>query len=200
MHIEIHYLPSMEYVSLLLKSETIIFEAFENFPKQTYRNRCKILSANGLLPLVVPIQHSNGNKIVMKEVQIDYSQPWQKQHKGAIQAAYGKSAFFEHISPLFFEVYDKKSKYLLDLNIELLNVIFKVIGKPFNYTLSSDFESIESPVYNLVHPKRKIITNEYRYRQCFGTEFVESLSVLDCLMNHGRKSLDILGRIEIEQI
>lgn len=197
MHIEIHYLPSMEYVSLLLKSETIIFEAFENFPKQTYRNRCKILTANGVLPLIVPVKHRNGEKVLMKEVEIDYSQNWQKQHLGAMQAAYGKSAFFEHIFPLFLKVYEKKSKYLLDLNIELLKIVFKVIGKPFEFNLTSDFESVDSSNYNLVHPKKEIKTDDYRYRQCFGTEFVKNLSVLDCLMNHGRNSLEILNSIEM---
>ena len=199
MHIESHYLPSIEYVSLLLKSDEIVFESFENFQKQTYRNRCKILTSNGVESLVIPVKHVKGQKVLMKDVQIDFEQNWQKQHLGAIQAAYGKSAYFEYIFPLFSQVYEKKSKYLLDLNIELLKVIFKILGKSFHFNLSSDFIAQSSNVYNLIHPKQEIIRSEYRYRQCFGTEFVCGLSVLDLIMNEGRESNQILTTLQIEQ-
>ncbi len=201
MHIEIHYLPSIEYISLLLQKEMIYFEQFESFSKQTYRNRCKILSANGELNLVIPTIHQNGSKVLMKDLQIDYTQSWQRQHIGAIQAAYGKSAYYEYFAPLFFDVYQKKSKYLLDLNIELLEVIFKILGKKLSFELTEDFVSKNSNFYNLISPKKKLLSSsQYAYRQCFGTEFVGSLSVLDLLMNCGRESVQVLSNIKFEQI
>ncbi len=201
MHIEIHYLPSIEYISLLCNQEEVIFEQFESFPKQTYRNRCKILGANGVQNLVVPIQHAKNGKILCKDVQIDYSQTWQRQHVGAIQAAYGKSAYYEYFAPLFFDLYQKKSKYLLDLNIELLEVIFKIIGRKLSFKLSEDFESLESSFYNFISAKRSVVnTSTYSYRQCFGEEFVPNLSVLDLLMNCGRESGQVISSIKFEQI
>jgi hypothetical protein len=47
MHIEIQYLPCLEYVSLLIHSNHVEFEVMENFPKQTFRNRTFLLGANG---------------------------------------------------------------------------------------------------------------------------------------------------------
>lgn len=201
MHIEIHYLPSIEYVSLLLKNDKICIEQFESFPKQTYRNRCSILTANGVQHLVIPIQHASGKKIVTKDVTIDYSQNWQKQHIGTLQAAYGKAAYFEYFAPLIFDIYQKKSKYLLDLNIDLLNLIGKILGKRFDLSLTDNFESIDSAYYNLISPKKNVLKgSHYDYRQCFGTEFVRSLSVIDLLMNTGREGLQIVSGIEFEQI
>jgi len=199
MHIEIHYLPSIQYISLLLKQEKVCFEVFENYPKQTYRNRAKILTANGVENIIVPTMHQSGHKIFTKDVRIDYSQNWQKQHLGALQAAYGKSAFYEYFMPLFLDVYQKKSKFLLDLNIDLLLTIFKIIGKRVDFCYSDTFESDGANWFNRITPKKELIVkHKFNYRQCFGTEFVGDLSVIDLLMNEGRDAVSILSRIEFE--
>jgi len=199
MHIEIHYLPSIQYLSLLLKQEKVCFEVFENYPKQTYRNRAKILTANGVENIIVPTMHQSGHKIFTKDVCIDYSQNWQKQHLGALQAAYGKSAFYEYFMPLFLEVYQKKSKFLLDLNIDLLLTIFKIVGKRVDFSYSDTFESDGANWFNRITPKKELIVkHKFNYRQCFGTEFVGDLSVIDLLMNEGRDAVSILSRIEFE--
>jgi len=200
MHIELHYLPSIEYISLILQKEEIIFEIFENFPKQTFRNRCEILTSNGKLTLIIPQVHQHGIKTLTKDIQIDYSQNWQKQHLGAFQAAYGKSAYYEYFAPYLWNIFSKKQKFLVDLNIELLELIFKFLGSSCQFKFSSDFESKDSIYYNLIHPKvQKINVSDYSYQQCFGMEFVESLSVVDLVMNRGRDSLSILKSLNIEQ-
>ena len=71
MHIDIHYLPSLEYCSLIFSEATIEFEVFENFPKQTYRNRSYILGANGVELLSIPIIQGEIGKQLTKDVQID---------------------------------------------------------------------------------------------------------------------------------
>jgi hypothetical protein len=46
MHIDIQYLPSLEYCAVIFAESQIEFEVYEHFPKQTYRNRSYILGAN----------------------------------------------------------------------------------------------------------------------------------------------------------
>lgn len=200
MHIELHYLPSIEYYSLLIQQKEITFEIFENFQKQTYRNRCEILTSNGKLSLIVPQIHQHGTKLLTKEIQIDYTQNWQKQHLGAIQAAYGKSAYYEYFAPYLFNIFSKKQKYLVDLNIELLELVSKFSGGGFQYKFSNDFVSEGTDYFNLFNPKvSKTKVSEYSYQQCFGMEFVKGLSVIDLLMNCGRESLSLLKSLKIEQ-
>ncbi|MCD6178831.1 MAG: WbqC family protein, partial [Bacteroidales bacterium] len=56
------YFPPILHYAWLLKNQEISVEQFETFPKQTFRNRCVILSANGLQSLTVPVIKPNGAK------------------------------------------------------------------------------------------------------------------------------------------
>ena len=82
----IFYLPPISWFSIFLDGDNHIFlEQFENFPKQTYRNRTAIYGANGKLPLIIPIKH-NGKR-EMKDIEISYSEDWQKLHWKSIKTA-----------------------------------------------------------------------------------------------------------------
>ncbi|MHA8066140.1 WbqC family protein [Aquirufa sp. ROCK2-A2] len=197
MHIELHYLPSIEYFALIHSSSSIDFELEENFTKQTYRNRTHILGANGIEVLTVPIEHVSGQKQIIKDVKIDYSQDWMRRHIGGINAAYGKAPYFEYFEPLILHVFAKKNKFLVDLNIDFLNLVMKITGKALNFSFTHSFkDSVSDSYYNLINSKidwkQRGLYAEYPYRQCFGDNFVPNLSVLDLVMNHGRESNEIL--------
>lgn len=197
MHIDIHYLPSLEYCALIFSEASISFEVCENFPKQTYRNRSYILGANGKELLSVPVIHSSSAKQLTKDVQIDYSQDWIRRHRGAIQAAYGKAPYFEHVEPFIEQIFAKKSKFLVDLNIQFLNTIARFLQKKPQFLFTDSFQmGYVDSYWNVIDSKidftERNIYKAVPYRQCFGTEFVANLSVLDLIMNYGIESREIL--------
>lgn len=200
MRIEIHYLPSIEYLSLLLSQEQVQFEVHEHFQKQTYRNRALILGANGIETLTVPVQHLHAGKLLMKEVKIDYGQNWVRIHQGAIQAAYGKAPYFEYFEPYIRSIFEKKLNFLVDLNIEYIELFAKILGKKMNFSLTKSFEIEDKDVFwNCIKAKQdwreRKLYNEIAYPQCFGNTFQPNLSVLDLLMNQGRDANLILNQL-----
>jgi len=197
MHIELHYLPSLEYMTLLLQNPDLVFEVEENFPKQTYRNRCLILGANGVERLTVPVFHVSGEKVKSKDTKIDYSQNWVKQHQGAIQAAYGNAPYYEYFEPYLSQIFAKKRFFLVDLSIDLLSFTYRILDLPLSYSVTTEFGVFEGlSSYDQISAKKDWTQRSgylnKPYRQCFGTEFVPNLSVLDLLMNHGKESLTFL--------
>jgi hypothetical protein len=198
--IEPHYLGSVAQYAQLIKHDEVVFEIHQNFSKQSYKNRCYILTSQGTLPLTVPVKF--GNRTAFKDVKLDNSQAWVREHWGAIYSAYGKSPFFEYFSEYFKSAWDKKRDYLLDLNIDFMTICLKLLQNDIQYSFTDSFQpEIENSVNDLrevIHPKknlsdRKIFT-PHAYSQNFGNDFVSNLSILDLLFTQGQQSMQVLKK------
>ncbi len=199
--IELHYLPCIEFFTCLLQFEEIHLETRELYVKQTYRNRCHVLTANKVDRLTVPVLHSGG-KQVMGEVRIDYSQGWERTHWGCLQSAYGKSPFFEYYADELKAVYKNKPAYLCELNYALLSLCLKFLGikKTLAYTLSYQ-PHVKKALFDarsLINDKKGkdnfIFYKKVPYYQTFGNDFVPNLSIIDLLFNKGPEARQILAQ------
>jgi hypothetical protein len=186
------YFPPVSYISLVHSADKIWLEKEENYIKQTYRNRCRILSANGPVILTVPVLSSASSKTCIKDVRIDYSKRWQQIHIRAIKSAYSSSAFFEYYFDLAEKLINSRENYLLDLNDRSLEMVMKIAGisTPVEYT--SGFSPVRGEDFDFrysISPKKETPeTYSLReYFQVFGNKygFVPDLSVLDLIFNTG---------------
>ena len=120
--------PINNYVEII-KAESITFEVCDNFQKQTYRNRCYISSPNGRLMLNVPIKHNKvQERKKTKDTLIDYdTEDWVKKHLKSFQNSYQSSPYFEFFEDEISELYAKKFKYLIDLNLHTHELIFNAL-------------------------------------------------------------------------
>ena len=74
------YFPPVQYVAKIKECAEIWIEQYESYGKQSYRNRCDIMTANGVMTLSVPVMKGSSVKMLTKDVQVDYSTNWQKLH------------------------------------------------------------------------------------------------------------------------
>jgi hypothetical protein len=196
------YLGPVSYFSVLAQSTHVLIEQYDSYHKQTYRNRCRILAANGPLDLVIPVVKNSGNKTLVKDVQIDYSTHWQSNHWRSLISAYNSSPFFEYYAHLLEPFYNRKWKFLIDFNGELTKLVVELLQIELNVSLTDSFEKIcnhEVDLREAISPKQAFSTNGEPfifagYTQTFSEKFgfIPDLSVVDLLFNCGPDSERIL--------
>lgn len=197
------YFPPVHYMALISGADEISIEREENFLKQTYRNRCYILSANGPLVLSVPVLLGSFHKTAIKDIRIDYSKRWQQIHMRGISSSYKSSAFYLYYSDLVEKVIFGDYKYLIDLNMASLETAVRITGLTSRVSFTNTFEPVGNHDYDFrykISPKKKIpddIFNFKEYYQVFGNKsgFVPGLSILDLIFNAGPESDNYLRGI-----
>src|SRR5690554_1787135 len=199
--LSLHYLPCIEYFACFVKYDKILLEASENYTKQSYRNRCLIKSSQRIDILSVPVC-KDGRHIPIKEVRIDYSQGWVKDHWRGIQSAYGKSPYFEHYVDLFENVFKKSPTSLFDLNYELLTLCLDLLQIDAAMSFTVEYQqSTPNDVLDYrmrIHHKNSYQNNDILrqciYPQVFGSNFAENLSIIYLLFCEGPNSSHILNQ------
>jgi len=202
------YLPPIDYFRVIKRFQEWEIEQFENYQKQSYRSRCHIYSANGLLPLIIPVDRSCGLSLPIKEIRIDNSKEWQKQHWRAIVSAYNSTPYFEYFKDDLEPFYSKRFNFLFDFNTQLLRQLMDILGIKqeikFTGSFRNEFSDCREYDYcdfrNTIHPKRDLTQNQKeliltpvcengnnRYHQLFSEKFgfIDNLSIIDLIFNEG---------------
>jgi hypothetical protein len=195
----VFYLPPISWFSVFLNPENeIVFEQFESFPKQTYRNRTNIYGANGKLSLIIPIQH-NGKR-ELKEIEISHREDWRNLHWKSIKTAYQSSPYFEFYEDKFRKIFDLKEKYLLDFNLKGLEIIQQILKTEKAHSLNVEY--IKNPEeINFREKFSAKLPSEFEmeeYYQTFSDKlgFLNDLSILDLICNKGPESLTYIKNIK----
>jgi hypothetical protein len=194
------YFPPIEYMSLVVAGNDIFIEREETYLKQTFRNRCYILSSNGPMALSVPVLLGSFHKTQVKDIKIDYSKRWQQVHLRAITASYRSSAFYEYFFENIEKVILSNHIFLLDLNMHSLETIQKITGSAKKISFTSFFQPVtdaKNDFRYIINPKKKYFTYpaiNKEYYQVFGTKtgFIPGLSTIDLIFNLGAESLKYL--------
>lgn len=201
------YLAPISYYACLMHAPQVFVEQHEHYHKQTYRNRCRIVAANGVMDLSIPVVTCNNQAI--RKVEIDYSKPWQRQHWLSLEAAYRSTPFFEYYEDDLKPFYQQQDiKYLFDFNARLQQVICDLIDLHPQTILTQDFVTPEAAGFcssdvcldlrEAIHPKKNLPQmlhyHSHKYTQVFEQQlgFVADMSIVDLLFNMGPESILLL--------
>ena len=196
------YLPSLIYYWHIVNSN-VIFNLSTKYQKQTTRNRCMIMSANGPQKLIIPVRHSRKENEILHDynVKIDNTQNWKVKHWKSIQNAYRSSPFFEFYEEGFFKVFFNNEKLLYSFNINIISHINNILGVQKNIEISNRKISHEKYDKKLMNIKKYLCYNVPPYNQVFMSKFkfITNLSILDLIFNMGPKSINYLVNLKFNQ-
>lgn len=195
------YFPSISTFVGLAQSEIITLEMDDNFQKQTNRNRMYIYSPNGIQLLNIPVKHSKQAHQKTRDILLETAFDWQKQHFKSLEAAYRSSPFFEYFEDDLMPIFEKKHTYLMDLNLETMQLVSKCLGLDFSYKETTEYFKDPKDLTDLrylVNGKKDHSIFE-SYTQVFEEKhgYQNNLSILDLLFNEGRHALEYLKKQQL---
>lgn len=200
---ESQYNPPIGFFSALLGADALWLETHDHYHKQTYRNRCLILTAQGVQSLTVPVIDGNrSEKVLTSVIEIDYRQNWVHRHWRTLQTAYGGTPYFEYYADYLHDIYAQKPPRLFELNTALLQLYFRCLRLRLPIHLTTEYlppaaiptllpSHLPTPLLDRrdwLTPKATAgpdRTSGPAYAQSFGKDFVPGLSILDLLFMQG---------------
>ncbi|MFM7661400.1 MAG: WbqC family protein [Bacteroidota bacterium] len=175
------YFPSITYFQEIYLSKNPVISGNEVYVKQSFRNRCEILTGNGIQLLSVPVIKTEGSKTLTKEIRIVQNSSWRKDQWGAIKSAYQNAPYFEFFDLEIHDLLLSKHDFLIDFNCSIFNFITTIFDLS---TIIVCDESLENePSFTFLERKH----NCKEYIQVFADRypFQSNLSILDLLFCEG---------------
>jgi WbqC-like protein family len=217
--IDLQYFPSFILYKSLYNFSNIVFEQYEGYQKMSFRNRCQIVGAEGVIDLSIPLVRGRDQKALMRDVRISAAQPWQSRHWKTIVSCYNRSPWFEYYRDELEGLYRKPCEFLVDWNLMCFEWTVKVLGISTPVSLTGGYEKGYAP--DQVTDWRGKILPKHRaegmaglsaiglsdegarvpldaqvrpYRQVFEERigFIPNLSVLDLLFCEGKQAVRYL--------
>lgn len=194
------YFGPIEEFVYLAQNNTVTYESKEHFVKQSYRNRCIIYGANGLLRLTVPLVLKSREKTAMEQVKISYAENWQAHHWKSIKSAYKNSPFFDYYEELLLPLFLEEVDTLKNLNLKILSSVKQCLQLSCETLLNQEFKAYTDNDLRLnIHPKKNPTLQLPRYIQVFEERhgFHKNLSILDLIFNEGPSAILYLQNIKL---
>jgi len=197
------YFPPISYFSYLIKGN-ILIETKEHFVKQTIRNRCTILGANGALNLLLPRTKPSQRQPFDQDV-VHEEMDWRKLHWRSLDSAYRSSPFFEYYEDELQPFFNLTEDNILALNLKSIQLVCSILEIPFKHEITTEYKSefngldLREAWNKIPYREQNIVENYPSYIQVFADRhpFVQDLSILDLLFCVGPKAIDYLQNLHL---
>jgi len=137
--VQSNYIPWKGYFDLIRAVDEFVFLDDAQFTKRDWRNRNKILTANGPMWLSIPVVTKGKYQQSIDETEI--AEPWAERHWSSIRYNYAKAAHFGEMAAVVKELYDRAAleAKLSRVNYLMISGICSIIGIKTKLSWSRDY-------------------------------------------------------------
>ena len=155
------YLPWLGYFDLIRNADVFVIYDHVQFEKQSWQQRNRIRNKEGELMLTVPVLYGTGLKRAIKDVKIDHSRNVISKHLSSIKFSYGRSNNFDVVYSSIESIYQRKHEFLIDLNIDLINLGMQFLNIKKEFIFSSTLDVQGKQVEALIDICKKVQADHY---------------------------------------
>ena len=223
------YLPWLGYFDRIQRSDVHVVLDHVQFEKNSFTNRNKIKTKDGVLMLTVPVKTKGlFGALPINTIEV-VNDGWQSKHLKSIQNAYGKAACFKDYAAVLSALYTTPYKCLID--------VLTAFNGWFFQELVPDRKIIYSSEMNIRGSKSQLVLNICKELNAttylsgpFGRDYLDLesfrlsgiqvafhdyvhpvfqqayvgfepyMSIIDLILNHGKEGKKILNNNETETI
>lgn len=213
------FMPWIGYFDKMDQADIFVYLDNVQFKKNEWQNRNRLKTSQGWQWLTVPVLQKFPQDIC--EVEINNQVQWREKHLNALFTNYSRSPYFKQYWSMIKEYYEGGWKKLVDLNINSIEMLKKLMGLNVKTILASQLRTGASSTQRLVEICKELGADTYIsgpdgikymdiklfekndievvfhdfhhpvYPQLYG-DFVSHLSTVDLLFNCGPRSLEII--------
>ena len=195
------YFGPVQWYQKLHRYDRCFIERYDNYVKQTYRNRCVIAATGGPQTLTVPIERYEGRKCLMRDIRISDHGSWRHLHWNALVSSYGESPFFDYYADDIRPFFERRWEFLFDFNLEITHTICSLLDIRPTIELTGEYLQTEDvcadDFRDAIRPKHPLTDATFSprpYYQVYAQKhgFISNLSILDLLFNEGPEGIFLL--------
>ena len=157
------FLPWIGYFDLISDSDIVVFLDDVQFEKRSWQQRNSIVTQNGLEWISIPVKTKGKRNQLINEVEINNKEINFLKIKKKITQNYSKSKYFKNYEKEFFRIFNNElsKSSLINLNLSLLQWIFKNLKIEKKIYLSSKFKSKKKSTEKIIDICKILKTKNY---------------------------------------
>ena len=131
------FAPYLGFFHRLLYTDTFIYLDDVQFLRRGWHHRDKIKSRHGVDAwLSLSVSKGDFNQTI-RDVRLQPGMEWRQKNLNLLKDSYSKAPYFDNFFPKIIKINEKQHKYMIDMNLEIIDFLLSAFGMSVKSVFSS---------------------------------------------------------------